>query len=108
MSLDFSLECPCCNKEILEINITHNLSKMAKAAGVYEALWKPEDIEAKYAFQIIDLLKEGIKTLKQNPERFKAFNPENGWGTYDVFLKSVKEVWKGSVKNPYSIIKSYR
>ena len=54
MSLDFWLcstkTCPNCGHHIgtervvFERNITHNLSAMAGAAGIYEALWCPEEL----------------------------------------------------------------
>ena len=56
MSLDFYLQtdpnphvCPHCDREGIEkeelfsSNITHNLGKMARAAGIYDALWHPND-----------------------------------------------------------------
>jgi hypothetical protein len=33
-----------------------------------------------------------IKGLEADPERFRAMNPENGWGDYDSFLKTLAEM----------------
>jgi hypothetical protein len=30
--------------EVFDYNITHNLGEMAKAAGIYMELWRPEEI----------------------------------------------------------------
>jgi hypothetical protein len=41
------------SNEVYSANITHNLGKMADEAGVYEALWRPEEIGVKTAFDLI-------------------------------------------------------
>jgi|688.fasta_scaffold10716_7 hypothetical protein len=72
--------------KLFSANITHNLNKMADAAGLYECLWRPEETEIKTASQLIEPLKAGIEQLKSDPDKFKAFNAENGWGTYEDFV----------------------
>jgi len=57
------------------VNITHNLNEMAKAAGLYEVLWKPEDLGITFASQMVERLEKGIKKLVENPDKYKAFNP---------------------------------
>ena len=71
-------------------NITHNLGKMADAVKLsngmtlYDILWRPDEQQGlKFARDISDLLDEGWNTLLVDPEYFKQFNPENGWGSYD-------------------------
>jgi precorrin-6x reductase len=46
MSLDIWLEI---SATPFEANITHNLNRMAEAAGVYKVLWRPEENEIKCA-----------------------------------------------------------
>jgi len=103
MSLDFSLnkvqEC-----EIFSINITHNLTEMASKAGIYYALWRPEEEGYKDAKDIIPVLEKGLKDLKERPEYFKQFDAENGWGTYEHFVPFVEEVLNACKKDPDSII----
>lgn len=39
--------------EVCALNITHNLGRMAKEAGIYQHLWRPEEIgvtKAAYRF----------------------------------------------------------
>ncbi len=45
---------------VFEYNITHNLGVMADAAGIYEALWRPEEIKAIVAK---DNIKVGCQTF---------------------------------------------
>ncbi|PZR93572.1 MAG: hypothetical protein DI537_10685 [Stutzerimonas stutzeri] len=70
-------------------NITHNLNKMATAAGIYQQLWRPEEIGITHARQLIEPLEEGVKRLRSDPAHFKAFNPPNGWGTYESLIEFV-------------------
>jgi hypothetical protein len=52
MSLDVWLTAtrPC---EVYSDNITHNLGEMADAAGIYKALWRPEEIGITKAAELV-------------------------------------------------------
>jgi hypothetical protein len=71
-------------------NITHNLGRMAEAAGIYEYLWRPEDVGATTAKDLIEPLRKGLRRLKAAPEKYKQFNAENGWGLYEHFVPFVE------------------
>jgi hypothetical protein len=89
------------SREVLyEANITHNLGKMADAAGIYEHLWRPEEIGLKKAFELIEPLIEGLNRLRNNPEYYKTFNPSNGWGNYDGFVDWVGRYLVACKDNP--------
>lgn len=88
------------NNIVYHGNITHNLSKMAKEADLYEYLWRPDEHGIKKAGELILALVLGIKTLASNPEKFKEFNPSNGWGDYDGFLQFVVEYFHACSKYP--------
>lgn len=77
--------------EVYWRNITHNLNKMADAAGIYNHLWRPDEIEFTKAGQLIEPLTAGLALLRSEPDRFKAFNPPNGWGDYDGLVSFVEE-----------------
>jgi hypothetical protein len=77
--------------EVYSANITHNLNKMAKEAGIYEALWRPEEIGITHAEQLLPPLSEGYQLLTNDPDRFRQFNPENGWGTYEALVSFVAD-----------------
>lgn len=81
-------------------NITHNLGKMADAAGIYEACWRPEEIGATKAGQLIPLLREGFAKLKADPEYYSEFNSPNGWGTYEHFVPWVEQYLAACEKHP--------
>ena len=118
MSLDISLyskeketvTCYCCGHEheeeelLYDTNITHNLGEMAKNAGIYKALWIPEEIEAKYAKDIIEIVEKGLYDLKSRPDYFKQFNSPNGWGMYENFVPFVEEYLEALKEYPNSKI----
>jgi hypothetical protein len=79
------------DRSIYSANITHNLGKMASEAGIYQALWRPEEIGITRAFQLIEPLRSGLERLRQQPDHFKQFNPENGWGDYDGLVRFVEQ-----------------
>ena len=84
---------------VYKANITHNLSKMAKAAGIYEHLWRPEEIGMTKAAYLIVPLAEGLTLLKGDPVYFRTFNPSNGWGDYDGLVAFVANYLKACIDN---------
>ena len=96
-------------KEILfDANITHNLNKMADEAGIYEALWRPEEIGATKAKDIIDKLVLGLDLMKKDPEHFKKFDASNGWGKYEDFVPWVEKYLNVCIENPDATIEVSR
>lgn len=79
------LAAPTCY--VYEANITHNMGKMAGECGLYEPLWRPEEIGATRAQQLIEPLREGLARLIDERERLQEFNPANGWGSYDALVR---------------------
>ncbi len=84
MSLDVALLQD--DQEVYSANITHNLGKMAREAGIYECLWRPEEIGINQAKQIIPLLEAGLTKLATQKAHFEQFNAENGWGLWKHFV----------------------
>lgn len=87
-------------------NITHNLNKMAKAVGLYDVLWNPEGIGVTKASQMIPLLEIGIKDLESNPDKYKAYNPLNGFGNYENFVDFCKSVLRKCREYPDATIEA--
>ena len=85
---------------VYDANVTHNLNTMAHKAGIYYALWRPEEIEKYKAKDIIELLEKGLKDLKSRPEYFEQFNASNGWGMYEHFVPFVEEYLEALKKYP--------
>lgn len=109
MSLDVYLHterCKSCGRHdvVFEANITHNLNKMAEEAGIYNELWRPEEIGITKAKQLIEPLEMGIANLEGNPEYFKTLEPANGWGKYENFVPWIKKYLKACKDNPGSIV----
>jgi len=106
MSLDIyftktkTLNCECGKVHELETetvfdhNITHNLTQMAAAAGIYNSLWNPSSIGITKAEQLGKNLKIGIDMLKSDPVFYDKFSSSNGWGTYNQFVPWLEEVYE--------------
>lgn len=87
-------------EEVFGANITHNLNKMAEAAGIYQACWRPEEIGVTKAEQLIPLLREGLARLVADPAYFKRYDPSNGWGSYESFVRWVQKYLQACEENP--------
>lgn len=90
------------------INITHNLVTMADECKVhgtcnynsdsavvtlYDLMWHPED-NLSITNPNMDYLEDIMscyRKLLEEPNFFKKFNPDNGWGTYEQLVKRTKE-----------------
>lgn len=89
-------------------NITHNLNSMAEAAGIYGVLWRPDKNGITHALQLIDPLRTGLAALKNNPDVYKTFNPENGWGTYEGLVSFVEEYLAACEQYPSAEVSVWR
>ena len=94
--------------EIYWSNITHNLGNMANEAGIYKHLWRPDEIGIEKAKQLIEPLTNGLALLQSEPERFKEFNPSNGWGDYYGLVQFVANYLGACRKFPEAIVRVSR
>lgn len=87
-------------------NITHNLNCMAMEVvlgndlTLYQVLWRPDEHGLKYARDIAELLHAGWNILVMDPEKFKKYNPPNGWGSYDGLVDFVYKYRNACWDNP--------
>jgi len=94
--------------EVYEANITHNLNRMAAEAGIYDALWRPEEVGITAAAQLIEPLRAGLVLMKADPARFEKFNAENGWGTYRQFVPWIEKYLAACEENPDASVRVSR
>lgn len=107
MSLDVYLEVTQ-PVEVYWHNITHNLGKMAEEAGIYQALWRPEELGITHARELIDLLQAGLDLLLADGPRFRALNPANGWGNYNNLVDFVESYLAACAQNPDATVRVSR
>lgn len=100
MSLDVYLTCDDEEECFFSANITHNLGGMASEAGIYQALWRPEEIGITKAGQLIEPLRAGLTEMALNPSKYEQFNASNGWGRYEDFLPWVAYYLEACTKYP--------
>lgn len=89
-------------------NITHNLGRMAEAAGIYQHLWRPEELGLHLANDLIKPLERGLAALKTEPERFRQFDAPNGWGKYEQFVLFVENYLAACRESPDATIRVSR
>lgn len=107
--------CPHCGhifgdggESIHSQNITHNLGGMAREAGIYELLWRPEGVPVINAGQLVAPLEKAITDMKADSERFKKHNASNGWGMYENFLPWLERLLEACKANPGAVVESHR
>lgn len=109
MSLDFTLKATLdlggpepFEIEIESFNITHNLGSMARACGLYQPLWRPDEYfpEPSVAKDLIEPIRSGLKNLLSDPEHYRTFNPVNGWGKYEDLVDFTCQVLSTIRKYP--------
>lgn len=123
MSLDFYIEareteareCPPCDcghahsREVrpvlFDANCTHNLGGMFHEAGVYEILWYGD---GRVAGSVVDRLEAAHRLMVDDPDRFKAHNPKNGWGDYDGAVGFLAMVIRACREHPEGVIRCSR
>lgn len=95
-------------------NITHNLNKMAQECKIecdpqheglslYDLLWRDEYPWEMSHLEYTQCLMACLVSLTDEPERYKLFNPSNGWGTYEQLVEFVKSFIHALVDEPYEM-----
>lgn len=88
--------------------LTRNLTDMAKEAGLYLPVWRPEEAGIGRATQLIEPLAKGIADMKKRPDHYKQFNPPNGWGDYGGFVEFVETYLAACIQFPDATIRVSR
>ena len=89
-------------------NMTHNLNKIAIEAGVYECIWRPDEIGIKYAKDNIGNLRQALSRFYAEYDDLAKLNPSNGWGTLDGLIEFTKAYLEACIEYPDAEIKTDR
>lgn len=103
LTAEYNVDCT-----VYTANITHNLGKMAAAANIYQAMWRPEEIGATRAKDIAPLLQAGLEKLRSDPDAFRIHNPSNGWGDYDGLVRFTAAYLEACERFPEAAIRISR
>ena len=94
---------------VFQQNITHNLGKMADAAGFYQATWRPEELfNSPRARDIAPFLVQGLAKLRSDPPKYIKLQPTNGWGTHASFMVWVSTYLEECLKNPDAFVRAVK
>ena len=91
-----------------DASVTHNLNTMAEEIGMYGYVWRPDELGVIKAKELIEHLQKGINALITNREHCKKFEPENGFGTYDDFLKFLIDYLEACQEYPNALVEADR
>jgi hypothetical protein len=114
--VDVRCECVECGNEhtrksaecFFDQNITHNLTAMADEAGVYQAVWRPEEVGITHARQLVEPLRKAVTAMRADPERFKKHDSPNGWGLYKHFLPWLEKYLAACEEYPDARVRASR
>lgn len=95
-------------REVYTANITGNLAPMAREVGLYEPLWRPEEIGISHARQLVEPLRTGLARLQAERERLQAFNPADGWGDYDLLHRFTADYLHACERWPEAEVQVWR
>jgi len=95
-------------EELYWRNITHNLGKMARTAGLYECLWRPDEIGITTAHQLIEPISKGIAFLAMHRRICEQDNPPNGWGNWESLYDFCCDYLKACTEHPSATVRVWR
>ena len=94
--------------ELFWRNITHNLNTMADKAGIYQALWRPEELKINKACELSPLLRQGLAMLEADPQHYRQWDAPNGWGRYEHLVEFVRQYLAACEESPAAMIRVSR
>lgn len=95
-------------RQLFSANITHNLGRMASEAGIYEALWRPDEHGITKAKQVGDAIEKGLVLMRADPLRFWALEAANGWGKFDDFVPWLENYLRACREHPEALVEVSR
>lgn len=80
-------------------SLTHNMLEMATHAGLYDAVWRPDNISATIALHLIEPLTMGLIELTVNKKIHETYTHPKG-GNIDMITKHVAMYLRACRENP--------
>ena len=71
----------------LEINLTYNVSGMLRRAGLH-----PNVVNGMKVNEAYPIVSNVVAVMEDNPDYFRKYNPENGWGSYEHTLEALVKI----------------
>ena len=101
---------------VFHANLTHNLVNMAthvevdasRGLSLYDILWDVLEIGYDTAKHILVYLCNALTFMRENEAMLKEYNPKNGWGTYELLYRVVKEYSIACIEYPDATIEISR
>lgn len=87
MSWDIGIELNGVRFEDASWNYTHNCNDMMREAG-YDWIYH---LDGERVADTLPKFQAMVENLEANPEKYRAMNPENGWGDYDRLCAKWRE-----------------
>lgn len=84
-------------------NYTSNCVPMWRAAGADLA-----EFDGKLAGECIPILDAALAALRDDPARFKAMNPANGWGAYETLVLALEKLRRNFAYHPKATVCIWR
>jgi hypothetical protein len=81
---------------ILDWNYTSNCAPMWRKAGADLA-----EFDGKPAGECAPILAAAITAMENDPDTYRAMNPENGWGDYDSLMRALRRLLEGFRSEPH-------
>lgn len=85
------------------LNMTSNVAPMWRKAGADIA-----DFDGQLAGDMLPALRAAIAEMEDNPTTYRAMNPPNGWGSYEVCLRFLRRLVEDFAQHPKAIVKVWR
>lgn len=102
--------CPSCGHEhatgvadrdrLFWTNYTSNCGPMWREAGLNLHEWAYDKNGIRTAATLIEPLRAAIRNLEADPAKFKAMNPDNGWGSYETVVPWLRGILRACEEHP--------
>lgn len=107
MSLEVGAMCPCCKRCLGgSENYTHNVSKLWRDTGCYEALYQST---GKPVSEVLPIIRASLDTIRSWPsERLAEYDAPNGWGSgsgaLEFLMRVAHSLEETVIKNPAALM----
>lgn len=104
MSGTITLRCENSDEVLHALDVTYNLSPMLDRANLLEVLFA-EGAGSLMAFQLVGPLQRGLTGMINEPAEYEALDPQNGWGSFEVFMSDLLGLFLACRRHPNAVVK---
>ena len=90
--------------EVYTTSVHNNFNLLIESLGIYQHLWRPDELNITHARQLIAPLESALENLEFNKEKYRKHEPPGMCGKIELFIIFLKNLLESCKQHPNATI----